>query len=126
MMPGLKRPYPDDEGVSSAHSPTFVEKRKLVSTSEAVRSNTASAASLWTTASIDRCNRHDIYYDDITRAHEPSPVPSLSSPSSGDSLEVPSLTKSTWTSVTSTSNTEGSEIRNGSNEIEICFGMVGL
>jgi hypothetical protein len=124
-MSGLKRPYPDDEGVSSAYSPISAEKRKLVSTSEYVRSNTVSAASLWTTASTDRCNSYNINYDDTTRANEPSPVPWLSSPSSGDSLELPSSTECTWTPFTSTSNTEASEIRNESNEIEICFGMVG-
>jgi hypothetical protein len=126
MIPGLKRPYPDEEGVSSAHPPTSVKRRELVSTSKAVGANPASVASLRTTESIDRCNRHDTYRDDITGAHEPSPVPWLPSPSSGDALEVPSSAESTWTPATSTSNTEGLEIRNESNEIEICFGMVGL
>ncbi|PMD59403.1 uncharacterized protein K444DRAFT_411279 [Hyaloscypha bicolor E] len=124
MIPGLKRPYPDEEGVSSAHPPTSVKRRELVSTSKAVGANPASVASLRTTESIDRRNRHDTYRDDITGAHEPSPVPWLSSPSPGDALEVPSSAESTWTPATSTSNTEGLEIRNESNEIEICFGML--
>ena len=125
MVPGLKRPYSDEEGVSSAHPPTSVKKRELVSASEAVGANLAPAASTRTTASIDICNTYDTYRDDIKRAHGPYPVPWASSPSSDDALEVPSSAESTWTPATSTSNAEGLEIRNESNEIEICFGMVG-
>jgi len=122
-MSGLKRPYPDGEEPSSAHPPFFAGKRKLLSTSEAVRSNTASAALQWTTASIEKCD--ETYCDDITRANEPSPVSWLSSPSSDNSLEVLSSTEGTGTPFTHTSSTKAPEVRDESNEIEICFGMVG-
>jgi len=125
-MSGLKRPYHDDGRATSAGSPAFAGKRKLISTSEVVRSKTASAASLWTTAALGRYNNHNTFYDDTTQPHEPSPAPWLSSPSSGDSYEAPSSTESTWTPFTNTSNTEASRNRNESSEIEICFGMVGL
>ncbi|KAH8587441.1 SNF2 family N-terminal domain-containing protein [Bisporella sp. PMI_857] len=123
-MSGRKRPYPDDEGVSSTHSPTLVEKRRLTSTLEAVGSNTGSAASLWTTTNIDRCDMHDSYYDHIIRARKPSPMPWPPSTSSGDSLELSIPTETTSTPFTSTSETEASDIRKESNEIEICFGML--
>jgi len=125
-MSGLKRRYHDDEKEACNHSPTFAGKRKLVSASETVRSKSASVASLWTTASLDRYNSHNTFYDDISQPHEPSPVPWLSSPSSGGSGEALSSTESAWTPFTATSNTEASENKNKNSEIEICFGMVGL
>ncbi|KUJ21500.1 uncharacterized protein LY89DRAFT_436510 [Mollisia scopiformis] len=115
-MPGPKRPYPHDEGVSFARTPCFVEKRRLVAFSEAG----TSAASPRTTVSIYQ----DTYCDETMRVDAPSPVPCISSPSSGDSLEVPSSTETTWTPLTASSNTEAAETWNKGDEIEICFGML--
>lgn len=119
-MPGPKRPHPHDEGVFT-RTLGVVEKRRLVAISQAG----PSTSSPQTTTSISGHINHDSFYDETMSVDDPSLVPCISSPSSGDLREVPSPTETTWTPLTASSNTETAEKWNDSEEVEVCFGMVG-
>ncbi|KAH6692846.1 P-loop containing nucleoside triphosphate hydrolase protein [Leptodontidium sp. MPI-SDFR-AT-0119] len=118
-MPGPKRPYPHDEGVFT-RTPGVVDKRRLVAISQAG----PCTSSPQTTTSISGHINHDSFCDETMSVDDPSLVPCISSPSSGDLREVPSPTETTWTPLTASSNTETTEKWNDSEEVEVCFGML--
>jgi len=120
-MSGLKRPYSDEEGDDYTDTKAAAGKRKLVSTSDF---RSFACASPWNTASPLSASCDRLHCNDSNELFEPSPIPCLSSPSSGELLDVPGSIENYGIHGASTSISDSSEFTEDSRESEICFGMV--
>jgi hypothetical protein len=115
-MSGMKRPFPDNDSENASEADAVyaaTTKKKHVTTSDSL--NFTLAAPLDASNPISNLKTHR---DELQGIAEASPFGSLSTPSSGELLDIPSPTQA------STSIANSPEGGGNQQDVETCFGMV--